>query len=250
MSGHSKWANIKGTKGVQDAKRAVAFTKLTREIIVAARQGSDPDGNFRLRLAVQKARDHNMPNDNIQRAIKKGSGELEGEALQEVTYEGYGPGGIAILVEAMTDNRHRTAAEVRNVFTRGGGALGEAGSVAWQFELRGLITIAPPADSDAVAMLAIDAGADDVQTEGSTLEVYTDPHKLETVRRSLDAAKVAIASAELTMVPKAALALDQRSALSALKLLDKLEELDDVQRVHSNAEFPADVLQAYQAASA
>ncbi|MBI3954119.1 MAG: YebC/PmpR family DNA-binding transcriptional regulator [Chloroflexi bacterium] len=251
MSGHSKWANIKGTKGVADARRAAIFTKLSREIMVAARQGgSDPDANFRLRLAVQRARDHNMPGDNIQRAIKKGMGELEGEALHEVTYEGYGPGGVAILVEAVTDNRNRTASEVRNVFTRAGAAMAEAGSVAWQFELRGLITIPAKSAGDEVALLAIDAGADDVRTEGAVLEVYTDPHKLEAVRRSLEASKVAIASTELSMIPKITVPLDEKRGLATLKLLDKLEELDEVQRVHSNADFPDSVLQAYQAASA
>jgi YebC/PmpR family DNA-binding regulatory protein len=247
MSGHSKWSQIKRQKGVADAKRGQGFTKLAREIIVAARQGgSDPDGNPRLRLVVQRARDYNMPWENIERAIKKASGQAEGAALTEITFEGYSPGGAAILVQALTDNRNRTLAEVRNVFTRGGGSLGEAGCVSWLFELKGLLVIdADKLAAEELALSAIDAGADDVKIEGGSVEIYTKPEDLETVRKALEPDFV-ISSAELSHVPKAPVKLDDRAALQALKLLDKLEELDEVQHVFINADFPNEVIQEYR----
>jgi YebC/PmpR family DNA-binding regulatory protein len=247
MSGHSKWAQIKRQKGVADARRGQLFTKLGREITVVARQGGpDPTANFRLRLAIQRARDNNMPADNIDRAIKRGAGGADAATLSEVNYEGYGPGGAAILAEALTDNRNRTVADVRATLARGGGSLGEAGCVAWLFESRGVVTV-PVHDqaADDLAMAAIDAGAEDVKVEDDAVEVYTRPADLENVRRSLEEAGVAVASAELSMVPKNTVSLGEKEALQTLRLLDRLEELDDIQRVYSNADFPDSVLAGY-----
>ncbi|TES89449.1 MAG: YebC/PmpR family DNA-binding transcriptional regulator [Dehalococcoidia bacterium] len=248
MSGHSKWHSIKHQKGVADARRGQLFTKLTREIIVAVREGgSNPDTNFRLRLAVQRARDSNMPMDNIERSIKKGSGELEGMTLTEVILEGYGPSGTAILVEALTDNRNRTIQDVRGAFTKHGSSLGENGCVSWIFDARGLITVKiDRLDADDLALNAIDAGADDVKIESDYVEIYTMPEDLETVRSALEAKKIPIASAELLKVPKTMVQLDDKAAMQTLKLLDKLEELDEVQHVSSNADFPDAVLEQYQ----
>ena len=248
MSGHSKWASIKHQKGVTDARRGQLFTKLTREIIIAAREGgSNPETNFRLRLAVQKARDNNMPTDNIERSIKKGSGELEGGSLAEVILEGYGPSGTAILVNALTDNRNRTIQEVRSTFTRHGGSLGENGCVAWIFDSKGVITIkADNLDADELALSAIDAGAEDVKVESDYVEVYTRPEELETVRTALEQQNLPIASSELSMVPKTLVQLDEKAATQALKLLDRLEEIDEVQNVFSNADFPDSILESYQ----
>ena len=248
MSGHSKWHSIKHQKGVADARRGQLFTKLTREIIVAVREGgSNPDTNFRLRLAVQRARDSNMPLDNIERSIKKGSGELEGMTLTEVVLEGYGPSGTAILVEALTDNRNRTIQDVRGAFTKHGSSLGENGCVSWIFDARGLITVKiDRLDADDLALNAIDAGADDVKIESGYVEIYTMPEDLETVRSALEAKKIPIASAELLKVPKTTVQLDDKAAMQTMKLLDKLEELDEVQHVSSNADFPDAVLEQYQ----
>jgi len=249
MSGHSKWSTIKRQKGVADARRGQLFTKLAREIIVAVREGGDnPEGNFRLRLVIQKARDNNMPLDNIERAIKRGSGQAEGAILVEMTLEGYGPSGVAILVQALSDNRNRTLQEVRNLFTRNGGNLGEAGCVAWLFDSRGLITVETNGkDAEELALEAIDAGAEDVKVENSYVEIYTKPTELEKVRGALEAKKLAIASAELSMIPKTTVELEEKVALQTLRLLDKLEELDEVQHVSSNADFSDAVLEKYQA---
>ena len=248
MSGHSKWASIKHQKGVADARRGQLFTKLTREIIVAVRDGgSNPEANFRLRLAIQKARDSNMPMDNIERSIKKGSGELGGAILTEITLEGYGPNGIAILVEAFTDNRNRTIQEVRSTFSKHGGSLGESGCVAWIFDNKGLIMVKTDSlDADDLALNAIDAGADDVKVESGYVEIYTKPEEMEIVRSALEAKNIAVDSAELTKVPKNVVQLDDKAAMQTLKLLDKLEELDEVQHVSSNADFPDAVLEQYQ----
>ena len=248
MSGHSKWSQIKRQKGVADARRGQLFTKLAREISVVVRQGgADPQANFKLRLVVQKARDSNMPLENIDRAIKRASGGAEGAALSEVTYEGYGPGGSAIVVQVLTDNKNRTVSEVRNILSRGGGNLGEAGCVTWGFDARGVIHIdAAKVNAEEVALFAIDAGADDVKVEGTTVEVITQPHDLEAVRKALESNKIPISSSELSMVPKTLVKLDEKSALQALRLLDKLEELDEVQRVYINADFPDDVVGKYQ----
>jgi len=249
MSGHSKWSQIKRQKGVADAKRGQIFTKLTREIMIAVRQGgSDPEGNFRLRLAIQRARDSNMPTDNIQRAIKRAAGTADASALSEVTYEGYGPGGMAILVQVLTDNRNRTLNEVRNAFSRHNGNMGEAGSVSWLFDQQGVIAIdASTVNAEELALLAIDAGAEDVKVEDSLVEVHTRPQELEKVRKSLEEKDINIASAELSMVPKTVVPLDEKSAIAGLKLLERLEELDDVQHVYSNADFPDKVLEGYRA---
>ena len=249
MSGHSKWASIKHQKGVADARRGQLFTKLTREIIVAVRQGgSNPDTNFRLRLAVQKARDSNMPLENIERAIKRGSGELEGVTLVEMVLEGYGPSGVAILVQALSDNRNRTLQDVRNIFSRHGGNLGESGCVAWLFNSKGLIMVETNnLDTEELALQAIDAGADDVSIETDCVEIYTKPEELETVRAALEQDNISIASAELSMVPKTTLELEEKAALQTLKLLHKLEELDEVQHVSSNVDFTDSVLEKYQA---
>ena len=248
MSGHSKWSSIKHQKGVADARRGQLFTKLTREIIVAVRQGdSNPETNFRLRLAVQRARDSNMPLDNIDRAIKRGSGTAEGAILIEMVLEGYGPGGTAILVKALTDNRNRTLQEVRNIFSRHGGNLGESGCVAWLFDSKGLIAVKIDGlDADELALQAIDAGAEDVKVEDAYVEVYTRPEEMEKVRTALEKNNISVDSAELSMVPKTVVELDERAALQALRLLDKLEELDEVQHVSSNVDFPDSVLEEYQ----
>ena len=248
MSGHSKWSSIKHQKGVADARRGQLFTKLTREIIVAAREGgSNPETNFRLRLTVQKARDNNMPQDNIERAIKRGSGELEGAALVELVLEGYGPSGTAILVQALTDNRNRTLQDVRNIFSRNGGNLGESGCVGWLFDLKGLIRVDTNAlDAEELALQAIDAGAEDVNIENANMEIYTKPEELEAVRRALEQKNIPVASAELSTMPKTTIELEEKAALQTLKLLDKLEELDEVQNVSSNANFPNSALEKFQ----
>ncbi|OGO43968.1 MAG: transcriptional regulator, partial [Chloroflexi bacterium RBG_16_58_8] len=244
MSGHSKWHSIKHQKGVADAKRGQLFTKLTREIIIAAREGGgSAEGNFRLRLAIQKARDSNMPMDNIDRAVKKGTGEIEGGILAEMVLEGYGPSGIAVLVNALSDNRNRTVQEVRSTFTRHGGSLGESGCVAWLFDSKGVITIkAENVDADELALTAIDAGAEDVKVESGYVEVYTMPEELEKVRATLEQKNVAIESSELQKVPKSLIQLDEKSGVQALKLLDRLEEIDDIQNVYSNADIPDSVV--------
>lgn len=248
MSGHSKWSSIKHQKGATDAKRGKIFTKLTQEIIVAVRGGdSNPETNSRLRLAIQRARDNSMPNDNIERAIKRGSGTLEGGELTELTMEGYGPGGVAVMVQCLTDNHNRAVQEVRHVFSHSGGGLGEKGSVAWNFEPKGFITIdSSGLDADELALKAIDAGAEDVQEEDESIEIYTKPNQLEQVRKTLEDDDVTISSAELAMIAKNTVELDERTALQTLRLLDKLEDLDDVQRVSSNADFPAEALEKYR----
>jgi YebC/PmpR family DNA-binding regulatory protein len=244
MSGHSKWSQIKRQKGVADSRRGQLFTKLTREIIVAARQGGpSPEANLRLRLAIQKARDNNMPLDNIERSIKRGSGEQDASALTELTFEGYGPKGVAILVEALTDNRIRTLSEVRNIFSRHGGSLGDNGCVAWIFESRGVITVDTTGDNnDEMALLAIDAGAEDVSEQKGYLEIYTTPQNLEKVREIVEQNKP-IVSAEVSLIPQNTVMLDEKGTIQTLKLLDHLEELDDVQGVFSNADFSEEILE-------
>jgi YebC/PmpR family DNA-binding regulatory protein len=245
MSGHSKWSTIKRQKGVTDAKRGALFTKVAREISVAARQGGgDPDANYRLRLAIEKARSVNMPSDNIKRTIDKATGGGEAEQYEEIVYEGYGPGGVAVLVEAQTDNRNRTAAEVRSMFTKSGGQLAGSGAVAWQFEPRGLITVprSGALDADEVALAAIDAGAEDVDTDGDeAIEVYTSPGDLETIRKALESAGVPVESAESAMIAKQTVELDASKARQALRLVELLEDLDDVSRVTANFDIPEEV---------
>ena len=244
MSGHSKWSTIKRQKGANDAKRGAVFTKVAREITVAARAGGgDPDANYRLRLAMDKARAVNMPADNIKRAIEKAAGGNAAEQYEELVYEGYGPGGVAILVEAATDNKNRTASDVRAMFTKNGGQLAGAGSVAWQFEERGVVAIARNGmEPDDVALMAIDAGADDVDTEADPIEVLVDSTQLETLRVALEGAGAKVESAEVTMQPKTPIEVDEHVARQNLRLMEALEDLDDVQRVTANFDIPAEIL--------
>jgi YebC/PmpR family DNA-binding regulatory protein len=251
MSGHNKWSKIKHQKGIDDIKRGNLYTKLTREIIIAAKEGGGSvDSNFRLRLAIQKARDSNMPMDNIDRAIAKGTGSLEGGSLIEMTLEGYGPSGVAIMVTALTDNRNRTVQEVRSSFTKHGGAMGENGCVAYMFKKRGVIIVnVEKGKEEEIELAAIDAGAEDVKTEDGVMEVYTKSETLEKVRQAMEAAKIKVESSEIQMVPETLVTLDGKGATQALKLLERLEELDDVQNVYSNADIPDSVMAAIQAAS-
>ncbi len=236
MSGHSKWSSIKHKKAAADAKRGQQFTKLARAITVAAREGGgDPDANPSLATAIQKARDASMPKDNIQRAVDRGTGAgADGEAIERVVFEGYGPGGTAILVEALTDNRNRTSADVRHAFTRHGGSLGEPGSVAWIFEKRGAVVVdgARYGEDDLIA--AIDAGAEDVQEDGDLLRVLSEPANLTAVREALESAGVEIQSADLAMEPKSTVEVGEADAGKLLRLLDDLSEHDDVNEVHAN----------------
>jgi YebC/PmpR family DNA-binding regulatory protein len=244
MSGHSKWSTIKRQKGVNDSKRSAMFTKVAREIAVAARAGGgDPDANYRLRLAIEKARAINMPADNIKRSIEKATGGGDDVQYEEIVYEGYGPGGVAVLVEAATDNRNRTAAEVRSIFSKTGGQLAGSGAVAWQFEPRGLITVAREgSDADEVALAAIDAGAVDVDTDSDPIEIYTEPSDLEAVRTSLEAAGVNVEGAESAMLAKQTVSLDAEHVRKAMRLVELLEDLDDVQRVTANVDIPEELM--------
>jgi YebC/PmpR family DNA-binding regulatory protein len=248
MSGHSKWAQIKRQKGVADSRRGAMFTKLTREIIIATRAGGpNPDGNFRLRLAIQKARDSNMPKDNIENAIKKGSGAAEGVQISELTLEGYGPAGVAVMVEATTDNRNRTVQEVRSIFSKYNGNMGEAGCVSWMFENLGVVTVETAGiDPDELALYAIDAGAKDAREDKGLLEIYTDPQEFENVKLAVEKRKKPV-SAEVTMVPKNTMSIPEKDALTTVKLLEKLEELDDVQRVFSNLDYSDALLEKLKA---
>jgi YebC/PmpR family DNA-binding regulatory protein len=245
MSGHSKWAQIRRSKGVNDARRGQLFTRLGREIVVAVREGGsgDPNANFRLRMAVQHARDANMPMDNIERTIKRAIGGSEGSSLEEITYEGYGPGGTALLVQTLTENRNRTVAEVRNAFSRNAGNLGENGCVDWLFEAKGIIDLELAGhDPDELTLEAIDLGADDVDpvdADDEVLTIYTDPSDLEKIRHALEAKKYKVVKSESTMLPKTKIELnDEKVAHQWMRLVEKLEDLDDVQNVYSNADFP------------
>lgn len=249
MSGHSKWANIKNRKEKQDAQRGKAFTRVTREIMIAAREGGpDPASNFRLRMAIEKAKEVNMPNDNIQRAIKRGAGQIEGEAYEEVLYEGYGPGGVAILLDIFTDNRNRTASEIRHLFSRYGGNLGESGCVAWMFDQKGLLVLErdQPAlagvSEDDVMLAALEAGAEDFSATGDAYEIVTPPEAFSAVQEALDKTlKAKFAEAEVTMIPKNMVELGERESQQLAKLVSALEEHDDVQNVYLNAELPEEV---------
>jgi YebC/PmpR family DNA-binding regulatory protein len=245
MSGHSKWSSIKHRKAAADAKRGQQFTKLARAITVAAREGGgDPDANPALATAVQKARDASMPKDNIQRAIDRGTGAgADAAAIERVVFEGYGPGGTAILVEALTDNRNRTSAEVRHAFTKNGGSLGEPGSVAWIFEKRGVIVVDAERYGEDDLIAAIEAGAEDVQRDGDLLKVITDPSDLAAVREALEEAGVEIQSSDISMEPKNVVEVDESTAPALLRLLDALEEHDDVNEVHANFDIPEAVLE-------
>ena len=252
MSGHSKWSTIKHQKGAADAKRGVLFTKLSREIALAVRDGggTDPDMNFKLRLALDRAKSNNMPQDSITRAVKRGSGEgSDGETLEQVTYEGYGPGGGAILLQAVTTNRNRTASDVRSAFNRGGGNLGESGCVAWNFDLRGVVTIDIEDEEKAeeLGLIAIDVGAEDLQIDEGVLEIYSPLESLQDVQNAVESEGVAVRNAEMSMVPKTTIALGDKEAEQTLRLLDALEDLDDIQKAFTNADFPPEVLERYGA---
>ncbi len=246
MSGHSKWSSIKHKKAATDARRGKLFSKLSRAITVAAKEsGADPAGNATLATAVQKGKDNSMPKENIERAIAKGAGGGEGAAFETITYEGYGPAGVAVLVEAMTDNRNRTASDVRNIFNKTGGKLGETGSVAWLFERKGSIVVeASTVGEDELMSAAIEAGAEDVNQDESAYEIITDPSDFMRVREAIEAAGIKYASAELAMLPKSTVRLEQSDAKKMMRLMDALEDNDDVQEVHANFDISEEVLEA------
>jgi YebC/PmpR family DNA-binding regulatory protein len=249
MSGHSHWATIKRSKGAADAKRGQLFTKLGREIEIAARGGGgDPSSNFKLRLAVDRARQSSMPKENIDRAILRGTGQLKGETIEAMQYEGYGPQGTALIVEVLTDNRNRAASEVRRVFTRHGGNLGETGSVNWMFEHRGYITLQPnDSEAEELALMAIDAGAEDVKVDDDLVEVFTKMEDLEQVKEAFEQQSIPFEDAQLSWIPKSMAQLDQKATIQNLRLIEALEELDDVQQVYSNLEISDEAAAAYEA---
>ena len=246
MSGHSKWATIKHKKGAADQKRAKLFAKLIKQVEVSARQGGgDPDSNPTLRTMFQKARDASGPIDTIERAVKRGTGELEGVEYESITYEGYAPHGVALYVETLTDNRNRTGAEVRSMLTKNGGSLAEPGSVAWQFQRKGVVLLAGTVDEDEIMMAALDAGAEDLVDEGGTWRLTCEPTDLPTVREALETAEVPFESADVTMLPTSTVAIDTAEAAKAvLRLLDLLDDHDDVQDVFANFDIPTEVLES------
>ncbi|MCI5167215.1 MAG: YebC/PmpR family DNA-binding transcriptional regulator [Candidatus Electrothrix sp. GM3_4] len=247
MSGHSKWSTIKRKKGANDAKRGKIFTKLIKEITIAARMGGgDPDGNPRLRSAITIAKSGNMPKDNIDRAIKKATGDLDGAVYEEILYEGYGPGGVAVLVDTMTDNKNRTVADIRHYFAKSNGNLGESGCVAWMFDKRGVITVdAEGVDEDELMELAIEAGAEDMVEEESGFQILTAPEDFNDVVDALEKSEVKMTSASITMIPKNTVEVtDEKPANNLLKLLDNLEDHDDVQKVHANFDIPDEIIEA------
>lgn len=248
MSGHSKWATIKRKKAATDARRGQVFTKFAKEIAIAAREGGpDPDMNFKLRLVVDKAKAVNMPKENIERAIRRGAGLEKGETLEEVMYEGYGPHGVALLVQVVTDNRNRAVSEVRRWFNRLGGSLGEAGCVAWQFEPKGYLTLAPDDhDQDEIFDIAVEWGADDVVFGQDLIEIYTTPDSFQAVREALESRGIQLESAEITMVPKTTITLEEKQALQNMTLINALEELDDVQAVYSNLDISDELMVAFE----
>jgi YebC/PmpR family DNA-binding regulatory protein len=251
MSGHSKWSSIKHQKGAKDAKRGALFTKLARAIQVAAKEGGgDPEGNAALANAIQKAKDQSMPKDNIERAIAKGTGaDSDADAFEAVVYEGYGPGGVAFLVEALTDNRNRTGSEVRHIFSKAGGSLGEPGSVAWQFEKKGIVVVDAERYSEDDLMVAIDAGAEDVAQDDTVWEIVTAPSDLQSVRQALEAEGIEIQNAELTMRPSTTIEVDEAGAGKIFRLIEALDDQDDVNGVHANFEADAEVLERAAAAA-
>jgi YebC/PmpR family DNA-binding regulatory protein len=246
VSGHSKWATIKRKKGAADAKRGQLFSKLSRAIIVAAKEGGpDPEANAALATAIQKARDNSMPKENIERAVQRGAGGGEGAAYESVVYEGYGPGGVAVLCMILTDNRNRAASDVRHIFNKHGGSLATPGAVAWQFDRKGMIVVeAEGVDEDALMELALDAGAEDITLDGGSWQVTTEATGLAAVRSALEEAGLAVASAELTMIPKSTVQPDENEARRLLKLVDSLEDSDDVQEVFANFDISEEVLEA------
>jgi YebC/PmpR family DNA-binding regulatory protein len=249
LSGHSKWATIKRKKGATDAKRGQVFTKFAKEIAIAAREGGpDPENNFKLRLVIDKAKASNMPRDNIERAIRRGAGLDKGTALEEVMYEGYGPHGVAYLVHVVTDNRNRAVSELRRWFTKAGGALAETGAVSWQFESRGYITVVPDGyDPDEIFEVAVEWGAEDVIIGADLIEIYTPIESFQSVREALAGRGVPIESAELTMVPKTTITLNEKETFQNMALINNLEELDDVQEVYSNLDISDEMMEQYEA---
>ena len=245
MAGHSKWANIKRRKGAVDAARGKVFTKLNKEIMVAAKiGGGDADANARLRLAITKARAANMPMQNIERAIKKGTGDLEGVNYEEITYEGYGPAGVAILVETLTDNRNRTVSDVRHSFTKYNGNLGETGCVSWIFEMKAYFVFSQDdTDSDSLVEVALEAGAEDIKEEGPDYEVLGPPEAFDTMKSAFDEAGLSYQAAEVTMIPQNTINLDDKQAEKTLKLVEALEDSDDVQKVHANFDISDDIME-------
>lgn len=246
MSGHSKWSTIKHKKGAADAKRGKIFTKIIKEITLAARLGGgDPEGNPRLRQAIVAAKAENMPKDNIEKAIKKGSGELgDGTVYEETVYEGYGPGGVAVLVEVMTDNKNRTVSEIRHIFTKHGGNLGENGCVSWMFDKKGTIIFSKDeVDEDELMEIVLEAGGDDVADEESEYEVITDPGSFESVKSAIDNAGLKYILAEISMVPQTTVKLDEQKAAQMLKLMEKMEDNDDVQNVYANFDIPDEIME-------
>jgi YebC/PmpR family DNA-binding regulatory protein len=244
MSGHSKWSTIKHKKAAKDAKRGKIFTKLIKEITVAARMGGgDINANPRLRTAVLTARSNSMPSDNIDRAIKKGTGELEGVTYEEIQYEGYGPGGVAIIAQVLTDNKNRTVSEIRRMFTKHGGNMGETGCVGWMFDKKGILTVdKSQVDEDRLMDIALDAGAEDVRDEGEVFEVVTQPEDFEKVKERLDQEKIAIASGQVSLVPKNTVDVDAKNVEQVLKLSEELEDHDDVQNVAANFNIPDELM--------
>jgi len=246
MSGHSKWASIKHKKGAVDAKRGKVFTKLIKEITVAARLGGkDPDSNSRLRVAVATAKAENMPKENIERAIKKGTGDLEGSNYEEVTYEGYGPGGVAVLIEVLTDNKNRAVADVRHLFERSGGNLGETGCVAWMFSKKGLIVFQKDqVEEEMLFELALEAGADDIKEDEKELEVITEPSSFEQVKAAIENAEINYTFAEITMIPKTTVKIDDKHAQQMLTLMETLEDNEDVNHVYANFDISDEIMEA------
>ena len=251
MSGHSKWSTIKHKKAAKDAQRGKLFTRLAREITIAAREGGSAiDTNFNLRLAIDKAKSANMPKDNIERAIKRGTGELKGGELAEVTYEGYAPNGVALLVQVLTDNKNRAVADIRRVLTRQGGTLANAGAVAWQFERKGYIAITPDGmDEDDIFEIAVEAGADDIVFSDDMIEVYTELDNFQAVRQALESKGIKFETSELSMIPQTTIQLEENETLKVMKIIEELEELDDTQQVYSNLDISDEVMARYEASS-
>lgn len=250
MGGHSHWATIKRHKSSQDAKRGKIFTRIIRELTIAARTGGDPNGNPRLRLAISKAKDANMPGDTLKKAIQRGTGELPGVTYEEFVLEGYGPGGTAVMIEITSDNRNRTVAEIRNLLTKNNANLAEAGAVSWQFHKKGLLTIERgKVEEDRLISLALDAGAEDVKAGAKSFEVITDPHDFENVKKALADAKIDAALAEVTLIPQNSVRLEEKNAEQMLRLMEILDEHDDVQKVHANFDISDEVMEKVAAAA-
>jgi YebC/PmpR family DNA-binding regulatory protein len=247
LSGHSKWSTIKRKKAAEDAKRGQVFTKLAKEIAIAAREGHDPEVNYKLRLVIDKAKTANMPKDNIERAVRRGAGLEKGAELEEISYEGYGPHGVALIIQVVTDNRNRAVASIRRGFTKLGGSLGETGCVAWQFETKGYLTLAPNGlDQDEVFDVAVEWGADDVVFGDDLIEIFTSPDDFRTVREALEGRGITLESAEITLVPKTTVSLNEKQTLQNMNLIAELEDLEDVQQVYSNLDISDELMATFE----